>query len=87
MIMSVTIPTHLQPFIEEELATGRFADEAEFVASTIELYHDIKTRHADLRADVQRSLAEAERDEVEDLDIEAIIARGEQRLAHDGITD
>lgn len=86
-IMSVTIPSHLQPFIDEELATGRFADEAEFVARTIELYRETKARHVDLHEDVQRSLAEAQRGEVDDLDIEAIIARGERRLARDSITD
>ena len=44
-------------------------------------------RHAALKADVQRSMAEADRGEFAELDVDAIIARGTERLVGEGITD
>jgi Arc/MetJ-type ribon-helix-helix transcriptional regulator len=72
MSMSVSIPTYLQPFVERELATGAFADEADLVTKALELLREMKTRHEQLRGDVQRSLAQAERGEVAPLDIQSI---------------
>ena len=47
----------------------------------------MKQRHDELRAQVQQSLEEAARGEVEEFDVEAIITRGRERLAREGVTD
>lgn len=71
MSISVTIPSQLQPFVDQELATGAFTDEADLVTKALELFREMKTRHAKLCDDVQRSLAQAERGEVASLEIQA----------------
>jgi Arc/MetJ-type ribon-helix-helix transcriptional regulator len=73
--MSVSIPSELQPFIERELATGKFRDEQELVAKALTLYLELQERHDELRTRVQRSLEQADRGEVAELNIESIKAR------------
>ena len=87
MTMSVTIPPELEPFVEAELASGAFASEAELIAKALELYRQMKKRHEELRTEVGRSLDEAKRGDVAELDVEQVIARGYERLAQEGITD
>lgn len=87
MSLSVSIPVELQPFIEQELATGPCKSEEELVARALLLYQEVKARHNELRTRVNRSLEQAERGEVAELDIEAVIARGYERLKSQGITD
>ena len=47
----------------------------------------MKQRQDQLRAQVRQSLEEAARGEVEEFDVEAIIKRGRERLAREGLTD
>ena len=72
MPMSVSIPAELQPFIEQELASGEFQDESELVTKALELYREMKTRHQELRTRVQHSLEQADEGQVAPLDMEAI---------------
>jgi putative addiction module CopG family antidote len=74
MTMSVSIPNSLRAFIEEELATGEYSSEAELVVKALEVYRELKKRHHELREDVQRSIAQAERGEVKPFDMDAIKA-------------
>lgn len=87
MSMTVSIPSELQPFIEQELASGRCKSEDEVVARALLLYHEMKVRHDELRTHVQRSLKQAERGEISELDIEVVIARGYERMKDQGISD
>jgi Arc/MetJ-type ribon-helix-helix transcriptional regulator len=87
MTRSVVIPSELQPFVQAEIASGAFRDEAHLVAKALQLYRDLKARHTQLRTDVQRSIEQAERGDVDELDIEQTIARGYDRLAQEGIAD
>ena len=88
MTVSITIPADLQPFVEAEISTGRFENKGQLVTKSLELYREIRQRHDQLRTDqVQQSLDEAARGEVEDFDVEAIIKRGRERLAHEGLTN
>ena len=75
MSMSVSIPSELQPFIERELATGKFRDEQDLVAKALTLYLELQERHEVLRTKVQRSLEQANRGEVAEFDIESDKAR------------
>ena len=72
MSLSISIPSELQPFIEQELATGRFRDESELVTAALELYREMNRRHSELRGQVQRSLDQADRGETVPLDMDAI---------------
>ena len=87
MTVSITIPADLQPFVEAEMSTGRFENEGQLVTKSLELYRELKQRHDQLRAQVQQSLEEAARGAVEEFDVEAIINRGRERLAREGLTD
>jgi Arc/MetJ-type ribon-helix-helix transcriptional regulator len=75
MSMSVSIPPELQPFIERELATGKFRDEQDLVAKALMLYVELQERHETLRTRVQRSLEQADHGQVSELDIESIKSR------------
>ncbi|MFV1965993.1 MAG: type II toxin-antitoxin system ParD family antitoxin [Pirellulaceae bacterium] len=72
MSMSVSIPSELQPFIEQELAAGKSRDESELVTAALQLYREMNTRHAELRSQIQRSLDQADRGEVSSLDMDSI---------------
>ena len=87
MSVSITIPADLQPFVEAEMSTGRFENEGQLVAKSLELYREMKQRQDQLRTQVRQSLEEAARGEVEEFDVEAIVARGRERLAREGLTD
>jgi Arc/MetJ-type ribon-helix-helix transcriptional regulator len=87
MTMTVAIPSNLQDFIQQVVNAGEARSEEELVARALELYREMRARHATLKEDVQRSLAEADCGEVSELDVEAIIARGTDRLARQGIAD
>lgn len=86
MTMTIAIPSNLQNFVRHAVASGEVADEEELVTRALELYRQMSERHAALKADVQRSMAEAERGEVAKFDVDAIIAHGTQRLVDEGIT-
>ena len=47
----------------------------------------MKSRRDQLRSQVEQSLVQADAGETQQLDIEAIIARGYDRLAREGIAD
>jgi putative addiction module CopG family antidote len=70
--MSVSIPSELRPFIEQELASGKFRNETELVTAAIELYREMQSRHAELKGQVQRSLEQADRGDVAPLDMGGI---------------
>ena len=72
MNMSVSIPSNLQPFVEQEIASGAVGNETELVSKALELYREMKDRHASLRADVQASLTQAEAGDVSPLDMNVI---------------
>jgi Arc/MetJ-type ribon-helix-helix transcriptional regulator len=87
MSMSVSIPPELQPFIEQELACGPCKSEEELVARALLLYQEMKARHNELRSRAQRSLEQADLGHAAELDIEAVITRGYERMKNQGITD
>ena len=87
MTMTVSIPSNLQDFIQQAVAAGDAGSEEELVTRALELYRQMCGRHAALKVDVQRSMAESDRGEVAELDVDAIIARGTERLVGEGITD
>ncbi|MCE9548120.1 MAG: type II toxin-antitoxin system ParD family antitoxin [Planctomycetia bacterium] len=87
MAMNVSIPSDFQQFILREIATGAVGSKEELVTKALQLYSEMRDRHSALKEDVQRSLAEAERGEFAELDMEATIARGARRLTSDDNRD
>lgn len=75
MSMSISIPTDLEPFVRQELASGSVQSEEELVTKALELYRELKSRHDDLRWQVQRSLDQAERGQVAPWDMGAMKKR------------
>lgn len=87
MTMSVSIPSELQPFVQQELANGQSKSEEELVVKALVLYQEMKMRHSELRSRVRQSLEQADKGEVAEIDIETVIARGYERMKNQGITD
>jgi Arc/MetJ-type ribon-helix-helix transcriptional regulator len=71
--MATIFPPDLQGFIQQELASGDFQNESELLVRALEVYRELKTRDAQLRNEVQASIAAAERGEVTPLDMSQII--------------
>ena len=85
--MPKTYPPELEQFVQQELANGKYHNEDELLVAALTVYREMKQRHEELRRDVHQAIAEADRGEAKELDIEEVIARGTKRLAHQGITD
>jgi len=86
MTVTIEIPPNLREFISHEIAAGEAKTEEEFVRTALQAYCEMRDRHTSLRSNVQRSLNEAEGGQTAQLNMDAIIARGSQRLT-DGVTD
>ncbi|MEX0703155.1 MAG: hypothetical protein WD069_13760 [Planctomycetales bacterium] len=78
--MNTTYPPEIQEFVERELERGAHVDEEHLIVAALRVYRELKTRHDALRADVARSLAQAERGEVAPLDTEATKAEARRRF-------
>ncbi|MEZ6035538.1 MAG: hypothetical protein R3C17_20775 [Planctomycetaceae bacterium] len=59
--MTRTFPTDLNQFIQDELQTGGYADEDAVLTAALEVFREVRHRHAELRDRVQESLAQARR--------------------------
>ena len=74
----------IQQYIEQKLASGEFQTAEEFAAEAIRVYRELETRHADLSAEVQRRVEQADAGDLAPLDIEAIKAELSAELHPDG---
>ncbi len=70
--MTRTFPTDLNQFILDELQTGGYADEDAVLTAALEVFREVRQRHADLRARVQESLAQAYAGQATSLDMDEI---------------
>jgi Arc/MetJ-type ribon-helix-helix transcriptional regulator len=84
MTMTVAIPSSLQEFVQEELAAGSVRTEEELVARALELYREMKSRHSALKAEIDQSLAEANRGETAPLDIASLKDKLASELTESG---
>ena len=82
--MPMTYPPELEQFVQQELANGRYQSEDELVIAALSVFREMKQRHDELRRDVQRSIEQADRGEVEELDIDAIKAELTEELDEKG---
>jgi len=70
--MNRTFPTDLNQFIQDELQTGGYADEDAVLTAALEVFREVRQRHAELRGRVQESLAESHGGEATPLDLDKI---------------
>ena len=85
--MPKTFPPELEQFVQQELANGDYQTEEELVIDALKVFRELKRRHEQLRADVQRSIEQAERGEVHPLDTDATKAAARRRWAGQHKTD
>ncbi len=85
--MEKIYPPELEKFVRQELASGNFLSEADLLNRALGVYCELKKRHNALRLEVETAIFEAERGEAKPLDIEEVIARGNQRVSDEGASD
>ncbi|MEX2285487.1 MAG: hypothetical protein WD648_00280, partial [Planctomycetaceae bacterium] len=66
---SISVSTVIGETLRRSTAECDFASESELLIRSLEVYRELKSRHAQLRSEVQASIASAERGEVTPLDI------------------
>lgn len=63
--MNIALPPHIQHFVEQEVASGRFADEREVIVTALESMADDRRIPPDVLAElIAEPLAQLERGEV-----------------------
>ena len=79
--MTDLLPTDLQEFVREELAAGKYESEAHLFTDALRMLRDHAQRTAALRAKLQPAIDRMDRGESKPLDMDAIRADVERRLA------
>lgn len=72
--MSTGYPPEILKFIEEEMASGHYEDESALITEALEVFRELKQRHAELKQQIQQSLAAEREGRVMPLDIDAIVS-------------
>jgi antitoxin ParD1/3/4 len=79
--MTVEIPAEFSQFVEQVISRGSFASETEVIGAGLRLLQERERKLEALRAEILPALESLDRGEGKPLDIEDVIARGQQRLA------
>ena len=74
----------LDQYVDAKIASGEFRSREEFFLETARLYRELEARHADLKALIRERIEEADRDDLEPLDIDAIKAELAQEIDANG---
>ena len=69
-----TYPPDLEAYVQQKIDSGEFRSRDELAVEAVRLYREIEIKHAQLKADIQAALVEADRGLSKPLDIEAIKA-------------
>ena len=67
-----TYPPDLEAYVQQKIDSGEFRSRDELAVEAVRLYREIEIKHAQLKADIQAALDEADRGLSKPLDIEAI---------------
>jgi len=78
--MSELLPTDVQDFVKQALATGDYASEEEVLVAGVRALRELTQRHAALRADIQIGIDELDRGEGTSWDGDAIKAELDRQL-------
>jgi putative addiction module CopG family antidote len=79
--MSMMLPPDLQAFVEAEVSSGRYESEQAVVQNAVRMLRELSEQHQQLYAEVEASIAQADRGELHPLDTEGAKAEGRRRLA------
>lgn len=82
--MSTAYPPEILKFIEEEMAAGHYEDETALITEALEVFRELKQRHAELSQQIQQSLEEEKAGRVAALDISEIISDLESEVDESG---
>ncbi len=78
------LPPDIDQYVQDKITNGEFASREEFVVKAARLYRDMDERHRRLKAEIQIGIDQADAGEVEDMDMENIIAELRAELTADG---
>lgn len=67
--MTRTFTAELNQFIQDELQTGGYANEEAVLTAALEVFREVRQRHAELRERVRESLAQSHAGETSLLDM------------------
>ena len=67
--MTRTFTAELNQFIQDELQTGGYANEDAVLTAALEVFREVRQRHAELRERVQESLTQSHAGETSLLDM------------------
>lgn len=79
--MTRTFPADLNQFIQDELQAGGYADEDAVLTAALEVFREVRQRHAELRGRVQTSLSQARAGDTSALNMDEIRQALMDRLA------
>ena len=84
-MISVSLPPELEELVNAKVQSGQYHSSGEVIREGLRLLQEKdalrQIKLEQLRKDIAIGIAAADRDELALLDVEAIIARGKQRLA------
>jgi antitoxin ParD1/3/4 len=79
--MTESASFNVEQYIREKVDSGEFSSPEEFTHEAVRVYHCLEAQRAELRAELQDRIAEADRGDVGPLDIDRIKAEGRRRLS------
>jgi putative addiction module CopG family antidote len=85
--MTLNLPTDLRDFVADEISSGAYCTADEIVGDALRLFRDMKARHAQLVADVQIGIEEADKGLAQPISMDALIERCTRMLSEEGIPD
>ena len=62
----------LEQYVQQKVASGRFASREEFALEAMRVYRELEARHESLKADVQAAVEQSEKRQSQPLDIDGI---------------
>jgi len=62
----------LEQYVQQQVASGRFASPEEFALEAMRLYRELETRHEALKGDIDAAIEQSEKGQSEPLDVDCI---------------
>jgi Arc/MetJ-type ribon-helix-helix transcriptional regulator len=81
MALTLQLSEEVEAFVRAEVARGAAADEADFLAKALDMYRQLRSKHDELQARVQESIAQYERGEARPLDTAATQTEARRRFS------
>lgn len=82
--MSTIDSPEIKKFIADEMATGSYENESDLMAEALNVFRELKSRHSELRQQIQQSLNDEKNGHVAPFDVNEIIAELELELDETG---